>query len=174
MTRFLVSLLLVFTLVALACDTSDGLSVAPAPIRAPVPTPTPIPTPTPPPFETQTLRIGAGEQRSMSYTVESSQLSRGRWCLEYHLDLIQEGSRNNFDLDSFITLPTGEAIRQVTIDGSNSPIQGKVYAESAGRYAVVLDNGTIPVYLEDSGSEDQDVLPVLVCTGISPEVESCE
>ena len=55
--------------------------------------------------------------------------------------MIQEGSRNNFDLDSFITLPTGEAIRQVTIDGSNSPIQGKVYAESAGRYAVVLDNG---------------------------------
>ena len=104
-------------------------------------TPTRIPaTPTPPPFETQTLRIAAGEQRSMSYSIESSQLSKGRWCFDYHVDLIQESSGNNLDLDSFLTLPTGEAVRQVTVNARNSPIQGKLYAEDAGRYAIVLDN----------------------------------
>ena len=104
-------------------------------------TPTSIPaTPTPLPFETQTLRIAAGEQRSMSYSIESSQLSKGRWCFEYHVGLIQESSGNNLDLDIFLTLPTGETVRQVTVNALNSPIQGKLYAEDAGRYAIVLDN----------------------------------
>ena len=96
--------------------------------------------PTPPPFRNDTLRIGAGDSRSMSYSVSSGQLSQGRWCLEYEVDLTQESSRNNLDLDSFISLPTGETIRQVTIDALNSPIRGKVYAEQAGRYSIVLDN----------------------------------
>ena len=104
-------------------------------------TPTPIPpTPTPPPFETQTLRIAAGEQRGMSYNIASSQLAKGRWCFEYHVDLIQESSGNNLDLDSFLTLPTGETVRHVTVNALNSPIQGKLYAEDVGRYAIVLDN----------------------------------
>ena len=111
----------------------------PTPVPTATPTPTPVPTPTPPPFNTRTLRIAAGDQSSISYSIESSQISRGQWCLEYHVDLIQESSRNNLDLDSFINLPTGE-IRQVTIDALNSPIQGKVYAESAGKYTIVLDN----------------------------------
>ena len=101
---------------------------------------TPKATPTPPPFKSQTLRIGAGETRSISYNVESAKLSKGRWCLEYDVDLIQEDSRNDLDLDSFISLPTGETMRNVTIDSLNSPIQGKVYADHAGQYAVVLDN----------------------------------
>ena len=114
--------------------------VTPTPILS-TPTPTPIPaTPTPPPFQTQTLRIAAGEQRSTSFSVESSRLSKGRWCFEYHVDLIQESSGNNLDLDTFLTLPTGEAVRHVTVDALNSPIQGKLYAEDAGRYAIVLDN----------------------------------
>ena len=112
----------------------------PTPVPTPTPTPTPVPTPTPTPFKTRTLRIAAGDQSSISYSIESSQISRGQWCLEYNVDLIQESSRNNLDLDSFITLPTGETIRQVTLNALNSPIQGKVYAESAGQYAIVLDN----------------------------------
>ena len=104
-------------------------------------TPTPIPaTPTPLPFETQTMRVAAGAQRSVYYSIESSQLSKRRWCFEYHVDLIQENSGNNLDLDSFLTLPTGETVRQVTISALNSPVQGKLYAEDAGQYAIVLDN----------------------------------
>ena len=76
----------------------------------------------------------------MSYSVEPAQLSQGKWCFEYDVDLIQERSRNDLDLDSSISLPTGENIRQVTINSLNSPIQGKVYADHAGRYAIILDN----------------------------------
>ena len=96
--------------------------------------------PPPPPFQSDTLRIGAGDIRSMSYSVSSGQLSQGRWCFEYEADLIQESSRNNLDLNSSVSLPTGEKIRQVTIDALNSPISGKVYADQAGQYSIVLDN----------------------------------
>lgn len=99
-------------------------------------------TPTPPPFQSDTLVIDAGNARSMSYSVSSNDLSQaqGRWCFEYEADLIQKDSRNDLDLDSYVTLPTGEKTRQVTIDSLNSPIRGKIYAEQAGGYSVVLDN----------------------------------
>lgn len=121
----------VFALMALAgCGNGDEQSSDTA-YQAP---------PTPPPFRNNTLRIGAGDSRSMNYSISSGQLAQGRWCFEYEVDLIQEGSRNNLDLESFVNLPTGERIREVTIDALNSPIRGKVYAEQAGRYSIVLDN----------------------------------
>ena len=67
-------------------------------------------------------------------------MSQGKACFEYEVDLIQEGSRNDLDLNSYVSLPTGEKIRQVTIDGLNSPITGKVYADQSGQYTIVLDN----------------------------------
>ena len=99
-----------------------------------------VPTPTPPPFENQPLRIAAGEMQSVYYDISSGQLPQAEWCFEYEVDLVQEGSRNNLDLNAYVSLPTVEQIRQVTIDPLNSPIKGRVYADQAGRYAIVLDN----------------------------------
>lgn len=99
-----------------------------------------LPTPTPPPFQYDTVRIAAGEVQIIHYDISSEQVPKGKWCFEYEVDLIQEGSRNNLDLNSYVSLPTGEQVRQVTINSLNSPIRGKVYADQAGRYAVALDN----------------------------------
>ena len=102
------------------------------------------PSPTPPPFENKTLRIGAGESQSVYHNIPSQDFSQvqGRVCFEYEIDLIQEGSRNNLDIDTYVTLPTGETTRHVTVNNLNSPIRGKIYVEQPGRYSVVLDNSS--------------------------------
>ena len=92
----------------------------------------------PPPFRYDTLEFEADDIRYVYYDVSLSEFSQGRWRLEYEVDLRQEDEENLVELFSYIALPTGERVREVTINSINSPIQGKVYAEQAGRHSLVL------------------------------------
>ena len=60
--------------------------------------------------------------------------------MEYEVDLLQGSEQRNLDVDSYISLPTGERIREVTINPVNSPIRGRVYPDQAGRYSFVIEN----------------------------------
>lgn len=97
--------------------------------------------PLPPPFEHQTLSVEARHSNAVYYDLAQSDFAEGSWCLEYEADLVTGSDESSLDVDSYISVPTGERKRQVTINTLNSPISGRFYADAPGRYALVISNG---------------------------------
>ena len=128
----MLNVLFISALIVVTC----GTAVEPKP----PPELTATPTPSPPPFETYMVDIPSGAVRHKSYVVTSDHLSLGSYCLEYQVELVEGIAGNKYGLETFISLPTGEKKRKVTLNYVNSPIRGIVHADTPGKYGIVLDN----------------------------------